>query len=143
MRFFLHSFLHSTGDTKSPYSEGIAKATNDAKVLAIDDLNTRNAKQSDLEATFDNIAAFPLNYVHLLKKSPEQVVNGFEGIVHGLNDGKDLSDSLKLATNNAVTALQYAFAVDISQVLTGKLIKYKKVIHKFIPIHFHRWQRSK
>lgn len=87
-----------------------------------------------------------MDYVHLLKKSPQQVFNILIRTLQGIAKGKIFSKSLKLATNNAVAALQYAFAIDIAQVLTGKSIKYKKkkrFYHfegiKFISVYLYRW----
>lgn len=78
------------------------------------------ANQSDIIATLNNIIDFPTYYVRLLDESPQQIVEIGEGVLEGLEEGDDVADSLKLATYNAVFALQYAFAYDISKVLNGK-----------------------
>lgn len=71
-------------------------------------------------AFLQNVAAFPNNYVHLLKKSPKQVVGIVLNTLRGLTKGKNIPQALKFATNNAVSSLQRTFATDISQVLTSK-----------------------
>lgn len=71
-------------------------------------------------ATLKNMAAFPNNYVHLLKKSPKQVVGLSKNTLGGFLKGKNIPQALKFATNNAVSGLQRAFATDIANVLSSK-----------------------
>lgn len=120
VNWFCIIFQNSTGGTRGPYNEAIDNIANQAGNISIENVNKRMASQSDIEATLNNIIDFPTYYVRLFEESPEQMAEIGQGILEGLAEGDNVPESLQLATNNAVSGLQYAFADDISKVLNGK-----------------------